>query len=200
MPVLPDVASRIVGPRVSAPDASPSRIIRAAARSFTEPPGFCHSAFAYSSTPRRLALEPVQPHERRPADQVEHGRVRALGSGGSQERRRGQRHEIYTTELVRIISTAAPCQSCQTLSTRKGDGSRFGTSKRGRESYPATVSCGIGLYSHPMSPAESRKPAAQRDAAICPRWRLAVPPPHNDSRPLVLALILVRWQDGGSLR
>ena len=35
----------------SAPDASPSRIIRAAARSFTDPPGFCHSAFAYSSTP-----------------------------------------------------------------------------------------------------------------------------------------------------
>src|SRR5438445_82425 len=25
--------------------------MRAAARSFTEPPGFCHSAFAYSSTP-----------------------------------------------------------------------------------------------------------------------------------------------------
>ena len=36
---------------VSLPDASPSRIIRAAARSFTDPPGFCHSAFAYSSTP-----------------------------------------------------------------------------------------------------------------------------------------------------
>src|SRR5437899_3346355 len=51
MPVLPDVASRIVRSRVSAPDASPSRIIRAAARSFTDPPGFCHSAFAYSSTP-----------------------------------------------------------------------------------------------------------------------------------------------------
>ena len=33
------------------PVASPSRIIRAAARSFTDPPGFCHSAFAYSSTP-----------------------------------------------------------------------------------------------------------------------------------------------------
>src|SRR5438128_7300224 len=51
MPVLPDVASRIMRSRVSAPDASPSRIIRAAARSFTDPPGFCHSAFAYSSTP-----------------------------------------------------------------------------------------------------------------------------------------------------
>src|SRR3989442_8012208 len=51
MPVLPDVASRMMRSRVSAPDASPSRIIRAAARSFTDPPGFCHSAFAYSSTP-----------------------------------------------------------------------------------------------------------------------------------------------------
>src|SRR5438132_1026907 len=51
MPVLPEVASRIVLRGVSAPDASPSRIIRAAARSFTDPPGFCHSAFAYSSTP-----------------------------------------------------------------------------------------------------------------------------------------------------
>src|SRR5882762_8571921 len=51
MPVLPDVASMIVRPAMSLPDASPSRIIRAAARSFTDPPGFCHSAFAYSSTP-----------------------------------------------------------------------------------------------------------------------------------------------------
>src|SRR5712691_10218409 len=51
MPVLPDVASRIVLEGVSFPEASPSRIMRAAARSFTEPPGFCHSAFAYSSTP-----------------------------------------------------------------------------------------------------------------------------------------------------
>ena len=63
------------GPAVSAPDASPSRIIRAAARSFTDPPGFCHSAFAYSSTPGRLALEVRQPHERRAADQVEDGRA-----------------------------------------------------------------------------------------------------------------------------
>src|SRR5262245_51339696 len=51
MPVLPDVASTIVSPGRSFPDASPSAIIRAAARSFTEPPGFCHSAFAYNSTP-----------------------------------------------------------------------------------------------------------------------------------------------------
>jgi hypothetical protein len=51
MPVLPDVASITVRPGVSLPVASPSRIIRAAARSFTEPPGFCHSAFAYNSTP-----------------------------------------------------------------------------------------------------------------------------------------------------
>ena len=31
----------------------PSWIIRSAGRSFTEPPGFFHSAFAYSSTPGR---------------------------------------------------------------------------------------------------------------------------------------------------
>src|SRR3954449_4990256 len=36
---------------VSCPDTSPSRIMRAAARSLTDPPGFCHSAFAYNSTP-----------------------------------------------------------------------------------------------------------------------------------------------------
>jgi hypothetical protein len=51
MPVLPEVASTIVSPGRSRPLASPSAIIRAAARSFTEPPGFCHSALAYSSTP-----------------------------------------------------------------------------------------------------------------------------------------------------
>src|SRR6188508_1397212 len=53
MPVLPDVASTIVNPGLSFPEASPSAIMRSAARSFTEPPGFCHSAFAYSSTPGR---------------------------------------------------------------------------------------------------------------------------------------------------
>jgi hypothetical protein len=46
MPVLPDVASRIVPPASSAPVRSPSAIIRAAARSFTDPPGLCHSSFA----------------------------------------------------------------------------------------------------------------------------------------------------------
>src|SRR3954467_4606577 len=51
MPVLPDVASMMVSPSLSRPDDSPSAIIRDAARSFTDPPGFCHSALAYSSTP-----------------------------------------------------------------------------------------------------------------------------------------------------
>src|SRR5688572_12572099 len=55
MPVLPEVASRMILSRVSAPDRSPSAIMRAAGRSFTEPPGFFHSAFAYSSTFRRPA-------------------------------------------------------------------------------------------------------------------------------------------------
>src|SRR5688500_10702019 len=51
MPVFPDVASRISLPAVSSPEAIPSWIIRSAGRSFTEPPGFFHSAFAYNSTP-----------------------------------------------------------------------------------------------------------------------------------------------------
>src|SRR5215213_8014700 len=58
MPVLPEVASRIILSGVSAPDRSPSRIIRAAGRSLTEPPGFLHSALAYSSTFRRPASKP----------------------------------------------------------------------------------------------------------------------------------------------
>jgi len=43
---LPDVASRIVRPPPSAPLRSASTIIRAAARSFTDPPGLCISIFA----------------------------------------------------------------------------------------------------------------------------------------------------------
>src|SRR5262245_53418136 len=46
--------------RVSFPDRSPSAIIRAAGRSFTEPPGFFHSALAYSSTFRRSASKLVR--------------------------------------------------------------------------------------------------------------------------------------------
>src|SRR5688572_16331588 len=67
MPVLPDVASRITLPVTSCPDAIPSWIIRSAGRSFTDPPGFCHSAFAYSSTPdsprsmRRRRMRGVSP-------------------------------------------------------------------------------------------------------------------------------------------
>src|SRR5918998_159571 len=36
---------------VSAPDSSPSRIIHSAGRSFTEPPGLCHSALPRMVTP-----------------------------------------------------------------------------------------------------------------------------------------------------
>ena len=46
IPVFPEVASTIVCPGLRRPEASPSAIIREAARSFTDPPGFCHSAFA----------------------------------------------------------------------------------------------------------------------------------------------------------
>src|SRR6187200_2979729 len=60
MPVFPDVASRITLSCVSAPDRSPSAIMRAAGRSFTEPPGLRHSALAYSSTLRRPASKLVR--------------------------------------------------------------------------------------------------------------------------------------------
>src|SRR5215475_3378636 len=46
MPVLPLVASTTVLPRESLPDARPARIMLRAGRSFTEPPGLNHSAFA----------------------------------------------------------------------------------------------------------------------------------------------------------
>ena len=54
-PGVPDVASRMILSRVRAPERSPSAIIRAAARSLTDPPGFFHSALAYSSTLRSPA-------------------------------------------------------------------------------------------------------------------------------------------------
>src|SRR5688572_28716964 len=67
MPVLPEVASRITFVEVSCPEARPSWIMRSAGRSFTEPPGFFHSAFAYNSTPgtvrsmRRNRISGVSP-------------------------------------------------------------------------------------------------------------------------------------------
>src|SRR5262249_32102266 len=51
MPVLPDVESSRVFPGRRAPVRSPSRIIAAAARSFTDPPGFRDSSLAWTSTP-----------------------------------------------------------------------------------------------------------------------------------------------------
>src|ERR1700681_2069862 len=50
MPVLPEVESMIALSEVRAPRRSPSSIIDRAARSFTDPPGLNHSAFAYTST------------------------------------------------------------------------------------------------------------------------------------------------------
>ena len=46
IPVLPDVASRIVLSRVSSPVRSASMTMVSAGRSFTEPPGLYHSALA----------------------------------------------------------------------------------------------------------------------------------------------------------
>ena len=51
-PVLPDVGSTIVPPGCSSPEASAASIIRAAIRSFTEPPGLRYSTLASTSGPR----------------------------------------------------------------------------------------------------------------------------------------------------
>src|SRR4029078_700235 len=48
-PVLPEVGSTIVPPGWSSPEASAASIIRAAIRSFTEPPGLRYSTFASTS-------------------------------------------------------------------------------------------------------------------------------------------------------
>src|SRR5437764_645289 len=55
MPVLPLVASRSATPARNLPLAIASRTMREAARSFTEPPGFAHSAFANISIPGNCA-------------------------------------------------------------------------------------------------------------------------------------------------
>ncbi len=51
MPVLPEVESRMVLPGTSFPRAIPSRIIRRAGRSFTDPPGLKPSSLANRRTP-----------------------------------------------------------------------------------------------------------------------------------------------------
>src|SRR5512143_145250 len=50
MPVLPDEESRMVLPRVRKPASSASEIIRKAARSLTDPPGFPRSSLAKTLT------------------------------------------------------------------------------------------------------------------------------------------------------
>ena len=84
--------------------ASPSRIIRAAARSLTEPPGFCHSAFAYSSTPgvsrsnwcrRTSGVRPIM------------SRTEESGARSRTEEVSSEDICEYPTELVLILSTSA---------------------------------------------------------------------------------------------
>src|SRR5437867_2265720 len=58
MPVLPEVASRMVPPDRSAPERSAARTIASAARSLTEPPGFSHSALPRTSTPAGKSARP----------------------------------------------------------------------------------------------------------------------------------------------
>jgi hypothetical protein len=50
MPVLPDVGSRIVAPRVSSPSFSACSTMKKAARSLTDPVGFLSSSFAHNRT------------------------------------------------------------------------------------------------------------------------------------------------------
>ncbi len=69
-------ARRSCRPVLSRPSRSAASIIARPIRSFTEPPGFMYSSFA-SIEPRHLAREPVEPHDRRRPDQVEHARVLA---------------------------------------------------------------------------------------------------------------------------
>src|SRR5215469_4085174 len=56
MPVLPLVESRRIFPGFSLPECRASRMMLAAARSFTDPPGLHHSALPRSSTPGRARL------------------------------------------------------------------------------------------------------------------------------------------------
>ena len=74
MPVLPDVASSRILSRVSAPDRSPSRIIRAAGRSLTEPPGFLPLRLCPQLDVAESLLKARQPNERRIAYQIDDGR------------------------------------------------------------------------------------------------------------------------------
>ena len=86
MPVLPDVASRMPAVACEWPAFSASQIMRAAGRSLTDPPGLSHSAFAYSSTPENVALDPRQPQQRRLADGVEDGATRSRLEGVTRQR------------------------------------------------------------------------------------------------------------------
>ena len=80
-PVLPAVASTTVPPGCRRPSRSAASIIARPMRSLIEPPGFCDSSFRNSvhgpvSKPRDL-------HQRRAADQLEHGRRGSVRWGRS---------------------------------------------------------------------------------------------------------------------
>ena len=54
----------------------------AAARSFTDPPGFCHSAFRVQlDAGGDFAFEPMQPDERSMTDEAEHARDGPIHDG-----------------------------------------------------------------------------------------------------------------------
>src|ERR1035438_1569188 len=57
MPVLPLVESSRILPGASWPARRASRMMLAAARSLTDPPGLYHSAFPSNSTPGRLEVK-----------------------------------------------------------------------------------------------------------------------------------------------
>ena len=74
--MLPEVGSTIVPPGFSFPSRSAASIIASPMRSFTEPPGFRYSSFA-RIVAGDVARDPVEPDDRRVADEVEDGRVLA---------------------------------------------------------------------------------------------------------------------------
>ena len=85
-PVLPEVGSTIVPPGRSRPSRSAASIIASPMRSLFDPPGFMNSSFA-SSVGAGLATEVDEAHDRRRADEVENGRVRACHAARKRNRR-----------------------------------------------------------------------------------------------------------------
>ena len=71
MPVLPLVASSRILPGLNFPLRRPSATMLAAARSFTEPPGLCHSALPKSVTLGKMRGKLIKTQQRSVANSFE---------------------------------------------------------------------------------------------------------------------------------